>query len=103
NLTHLRFADDLMVFVEGDKWYIEGALAVFNDFTIHSGLRISLEKSTIYMVGIRDDVEEDILTNFPFEYDTLPVRYLELPLLTKKMAAADFAPLIEKIKLQIST
>ncbi|GJT82364.1 putative non-LTR retroelement reverse transcriptase [Tanacetum coccineum] len=103
NLTHLCFADDLMVFVEGDKRSIEGALAVFDDFTIHSGLRISLEKSTIYMAGIRDDVKEDILTDFPFEYGTLPVRYLGLPLLTKKMGAADFAPLIEKIKLQIST
>ncbi|GJQ95410.1 hypothetical protein Tco_0006549 [Tanacetum coccineum] len=68
NLTHLRFADDLMVFVEGDKWSIEGALAIFNDFTIHSGLSISLEKSTIYMAGIRDDMKEDILTDFPFEY-----------------------------------
>ncbi|GJS10289.1 hypothetical protein Tco_0367085 [Tanacetum coccineum] len=74
NLTHLCFADDLMMFVEGDKWSIEGALAVFDDFAIHSGLRISLEKSTIYMAGITNDVKEDILTDFPFEYGTLPVR-----------------------------
>ncbi|GKA03846.1 reverse transcriptase domain-containing protein [Tanacetum coccineum] len=53
------------------------------------------------MVGIRDDVKEDILTDFPFEYGTLPVRYLGLPLLTKKMGATDFAPLIEKIMLQV--
>ncbi|GKD34635.1 RNA-directed DNA polymerase, reverse transcriptase-related family protein [Tanacetum coccineum] len=103
NLTHLCFADDLMVFVEGDKRSIEGALAVFDDFAIHSGLRISLEKSTIYMAGITNDVKEDILTDFPFEYGILPVRYLGLPLFTKKMRAADLAPLIEKIKLQIST
>ncbi|GJX71318.1 RNA-directed DNA polymerase, reverse transcriptase-related family protein [Tanacetum coccineum] len=92
-----------MVFVGGDKRSIEGALAIFDDFAIHSGLRISLEKSTIYMAGIKDDVKEDILTDFPFKYGKLPVRYLGLPLLTKKMKAADFAPLIEKIKLQIST
>nr|GEV52882.1 hypothetical protein [Tanacetum cinerariifolium] len=73
NLTHLCFADDLMVFVEGNKRSIEGALAVLDDFAIHSGLRISLEKSTIYMARIRDDVKEDILTDFPFEYGTLPV------------------------------
>ncbi|GJX71316.1 RNA-directed DNA polymerase, reverse transcriptase-related family protein [Tanacetum coccineum] len=103
NLTHLCFADDLMVFVGGDKRSIEGALSIFDDFAIHSGLRIRLEKSTIYMAGIKDDVKEDILTDFPFKYGKLPVRYLGLPLLTKKMKAADFAPLIEKIKLQIST
>nr|GEX61759.1 hypothetical protein [Tanacetum cinerariifolium] len=64
---------------------------------------ISLDKSTIYVDGITNEMKEDILTDFPFEYGTLPVRYLGLPLLTKKMRAVDFAPLIEKIKLQIST
>ncbi|GJY53712.1 non-LTR retroelement reverse transcriptase-like protein [Tanacetum coccineum] len=40
NLTHLCFADDLMVFVEGDKRSIEGALAVIiDDYTIQSGFR----------------------------------------------------------------
>ena len=92
-----------MVFVEGDKRSIKGALAVFDDFAIHSGLRTCLERSTIYMAGNKDDVKDDILTEFPFEYGALPVRYLGLPLLTRKMRPADFAPLIEKIKLQIST
>nr|GEV20939.1 hypothetical protein [Tanacetum cinerariifolium] len=74
NLAHLCFVDDLMVLVEGDKQSIEGALVVFDDFAIHFGLSIIIEKSTIYMDGIRDDVQEDILTDFPFEYGTLPAR-----------------------------
>lgn len=32
SLTYLCFADDLMVFVEGSKESIEGALAVFYEF-----------------------------------------------------------------------
>lgn len=50
SLTHLCFADDLMIFVEGSKESIEGALSVFEEFTKWSGLSISIEKSTLYMV-----------------------------------------------------
>ena len=51
-ITHLCFADDLMVFVEGSKKSIDGALSVFDEFEEWAGLKISLEKSTIYMAGV---------------------------------------------------
>lgn len=34
SLTHLCFGDDFMVFVEGSKASIEGALAVFDEFAV---------------------------------------------------------------------
>jgi len=102
-LTHLCFADDLMVFVRADKKSIEGTLEVFDDFATHSGLKISLEKSTIYMAGVPDIQKEEILQQFPFEYGALPVRYLGLPLLTRRMTASDYLPLIEKIRSQINS
>ncbi|XP_019087404.1 PREDICTED: uncharacterized protein LOC109127278 [Camelina sativa] len=45
-------ADDLMVFVRGDNTSIQVPLGVFDVFATHSGLRISLEKSTLYMAGV---------------------------------------------------
>lgn len=42
SLTHLCFADDLMIFSEGSKESIEGALSVFDEFTKWSGLSISI-------------------------------------------------------------
>ncbi|XP_024014348.1 uncharacterized protein LOC112088307 [Eutrema salsugineum] len=102
-LTHLCFADDLMVFVDGNKRSVEGVLEVFDDFAIHSGLHISLEKSTIYMAGIENVEKEAIIEQFPFESGNLPVRYLGLPLLTRRMTSADYLPLIEKIRSQITS
>lgn len=99
SLTHLCFADDLMVFSDGSKRSIEGILKVFEDFEKFSGLKINLEKSTLYMAG---SFHEDIL-DFPFEKGTLPVRYLGLPLLTKRMTVSDFLPLVEKIRTRISS
>ena len=92
-----------MMFVRGDKKSIEGTLEVFNDFATHSGLKISLEKSTIYMAGVPDIQKEEILQQFPFEYGALPVRYLGLPLLTRRMTALDYLPLIEKFRSQINS
>ena len=101
-LTHLCFADDLLVFVDGKKSSVEGILQVFKDFAGISGLKISLEKSTLFLAGICED-RDDILAQFPFEIGTLPVRYLGLPLLIKRMTSSDYSPLIERVKKRIST
>ena len=103
SLTHLCFADDLMVFVEGSKESIEGALMVFDEFASWSGLSISLEKSTIYMAGIVEEERSRILRNFPLAVGDLPVRYLGLPLMTQAMKKPNYLPLIERIRGRIST
>lgn len=97
-LTHLSFADDLMVFTDGTKRSIEGILRVLDDFAAISGLKISLEKSTLYTAGTTQNEEEDILSTFPLASGQLPVRYLGLPLLTKRMTVQDYLPLVEKIR-----
>ena len=55
------------------------------------------------MAGVPDTQKEEILQQFPFDYGTLPVRYLGLPLLTRRMTASDYLPLIEKIRSQINS
>lgn len=83
-LTHICFADDVLVFSSGKKGSIEGILEVFQEFAKLSGLNISLEKSTLYLSGVKADESEAILEQFPYEFESLSVRYLGLPLLTKK-------------------
>lgn len=54
------------------SWYsqkkrsTEGVLKIFEDFAEMSGLKIILEKSTLYTAGISEAQEEDILIRFPF-------------------------------------
>ncbi|XP_024009435.1 uncharacterized protein LOC112084518 [Eutrema salsugineum] len=106
-LTHLSFADDIMVFTDGKKRSlistVEGVLQVFESFAKISGLRISLEKSIIFMAGVPQAERELILSDFTFAAGQLPVRYLGLPLLSKGMTRADYQPLIEKIRASISS
>jgi len=103
NLTHLCFADDIMVFSDGTSKSIQGTLAIFEKFAAMSWLKISLEKSTIFMAGISPNAKTSILQQFPFELGTLPVKYLGLPLLTKRMTQSDYLPLVEKIRARITS
>ncbi|XP_010513198.1 PREDICTED: uncharacterized protein LOC104789158 [Camelina sativa] len=71
------------------------SVQIFDHFAEFSGLKISLEKSTLYMAGVRESDKEDILRCFTFALGSLPVRYLGLPLLRKRMTTSDYALLLE--------
>lgn len=82
---------------------MHGILTVFDDFAQASGLKISLEKSTLCMAGITPANRNAILARFPFDSGQFPVRYLGLPLLTKQMTKNDYKLLIEKLRTGIGT
>ena len=103
NLTHLNFADDLLIFSDGRKSSVDGILDIFKNFAEASGLHIIMEKSTLYLACLNDTEKQDILSQYTLSYRDLPVRYLGLPLLTKQMTAQDYSPLIEKIRARISS
>ncbi|KAG7572003.1 Reverse transcriptase domain [Arabidopsis suecica] len=102
-LTHLSFADDLMVLSDGRVRSVEGIVKVFGDFAKYSGLKISMEKSTLYLAGNTVAPTGQIASRFPFEIGHLPVRYLGLPLVTKRLSAADYRPLVEQIRKRIES
>lgn len=74
-MTHMCFTDDLMVFVDGTQCSIEGTLTIFGNFERMSGLKISMEKSTLFMAGIKEDQRDNIISRFPFSVGVLPVKY----------------------------
>ena len=68
-----------------------------------SGLKISMEKSTLFLAGSSVNGHQQIAETFPFEVGSLPVRYLGLPLVTKRLSTTDYLPLLEKIRKRINT
>lgn len=65
-ITHLCFADDLMIFLDGSKRSIEETMKIFDEFGALSGLTISPEKSTIFLAGISEEAKEELLANISF-------------------------------------
>lgn len=50
-LTHLSFADDILIFTDGSVRSINGVLGVMHQFTGLSGLQINISKSSIFSAG----------------------------------------------------
>lgn len=97
-LTHLSFADDIMVFTNGSPFSLEGTIAVFDEFARISGLCINITKSTVFAAGIDKLRLEEVAVSAGFSISGLPVKYLGLPLTTKTMSRSDYKPLLAKIR-----
>lgn len=98
NLTHLCFADDLLIFIDGSVALVNGVMLVLKDFERISRLAVSVYKSCFYSSNLSQMEEEQIISKVGLSKGSLPFRYLGLPLTTKKFSLQDCAPLIQKIK-----
>nr|GEY75356.1 hypothetical protein [Tanacetum cinerariifolium] len=101
-ITHLCFADDLLVFCHGDRDSVRVIKKSLDEFNSFSGLLPNMQKSTISFGGLLNLEQAMILDIIPFTIGRLPVKYLRAPLVTKQISSNDCKPLIEKVKSKIS-
>ena len=101
NLTHLCFADDLLIFAKGNVSSVEGIYKVIQVFYSYSGLQLNSFKSELFSTGVRREVLEEMQQLTGFKLGKLPVRYLGVPLVTRKLTMRDCSSLIEKITTRI--
>ncbi|GKA59909.1 RNA-directed DNA polymerase, eukaryota, reverse transcriptase zinc-binding domain protein [Tanacetum coccineum] len=97
-ITHLCFADDLLMFCHGDGSSVETIRNSLEEFSNYSGLKANMNKSTVFFGGMTEAEQRLILDTVPFPIGRLPVRYLGVPLITKKISATDCKPLVEKVR-----
>lgn len=101
-LTHLCFADDLLIFSDGSSKSIQGILTALEEFKQISGLSISPEKSCFFACGFKDVELTSIASISDFPQGSLPIRYLGLPLCTKKLTILGCEPLLQIIRNKVS-
>ncbi|XP_038996678.1 uncharacterized protein LOC120121390 [Hibiscus syriacus] len=101
-LTHLCFADDLLIFCKASIDSIIGVQTVLDDFYSISGLKLNVSKCEMFFAGLSVVHCRDI-SEFPgFKIGKLHVRYLGIPLVTKKLNEMDYQPLIDKIRARLN-
>uniref|UniRef100_A0A803L7F3 Reverse transcriptase domain-containing protein n=1 Tax=Chenopodium quinoa TaxID=63459 RepID=A0A803L7F3_CHEQI len=101
-LNHLVFADDLMLFCNGDKNYVELLLRGLKTFEKCVGLRSNVDKSALYFGNVADSIKEQILGYSGFIVSQTPFRYLGILLNARYLKNADFDGLIEKMLAKIT-
>ncbi|KAJ4910603.1 Uncharacterized protein Rs2_05224 [Raphanus sativus] len=95
-ISHLMFADDVMVFFDGTSNSLHGIAECLDDFASWSGLTMNAAKTEIYTAGL-DHHETSAVAAYGFTKGTFPVRYLGLPLITRKLKISEYAPLIARL------
>uniref|UniRef100_A0A2N9J3H3 Reverse transcriptase domain-containing protein n=1 Tax=Fagus sylvatica TaxID=28930 RepID=A0A2N9J3H3_FAGSY len=103
HITHLCFADDLMLFVAADIPSIKLIKVALEDFRLLSGLSVNQSKSEVFCAAVSAGLQTQILSTLQFRSGRLPVRYLGMPLIAGKLSYADCKPLIDKITSRISS
>ncbi|XP_010543947.1 PREDICTED: uncharacterized protein LOC104816716 [Tarenaya hassleriana] len=73
-ISHLSFADDIMVFLKGDLQSLREIKKVLDTFGKHSGLRINESKTELFLLGFADNLANEICSTVEFNKGTLPVR-----------------------------
>lgn len=102
-LTHLSFADDILVFSDGQVRSLEGIMEVMEQFASFSSLYINASKSTIFVTGGCAGDLGVAAAEKGITLGTLPIRYMGFPLTTKTLSRHDYEPLIDKVHSRMLT
>ncbi|CAL9235577.1 unnamed protein product [Arabidopsis halleri] len=96
-VTHLLFADDLLVFLDGDRQSLTGIAEVMLQFKQFSGLDVNPSKSKIFFGGYTDSKVAALSAFQGIRVGSFPTRYLGLPLNPARISFATLQPFLEKI------
>ncbi|GJW86813.1 RNA-directed DNA polymerase, eukaryota, reverse transcriptase zinc-binding domain protein [Tanacetum coccineum] len=100
-LTHLCFADDLLMLCNGDVDSLKVMKKSLEEFSKVSGLFPNHSKSTIFFGSMLENKKQELLEIMPFKCGKLPMKYLGVPLLSKRLGVNDCKCLIESVERRI--
>lgn len=100
-ITHLAYADDLLLFSRGDVQSFSLIMNCLNRFGDMAGLRINLNKSNVYLAIVDDCVRQAILNFTGFACGVIPFLYLGIPLASTKLKTLDYSLMIDAIRAKI--
>ena len=96
-ITHLLFADDVLLFAHGDIPSIRHIMDSVDLFSRISGLSASFDKSSVFFSNCKSEVVSWFQTHHNMPIGSLPVKFLGVPLISSKLSINDCIPLIEKM------
>ncbi|CAA7036129.1 unnamed protein product [Microthlaspi erraticum] len=102
-LTHICFADDLILFAEASVQQIRVIRRVLERFCQASGQKVSLEKSKIFF---SDNVSRELSEVISLESCIQATRelgkYLGMPILQKRINKETFGPVLERVSSKLA-
>jgi len=102
-MTHLMFADGLVIFCKASPASLKILMEAFQQFTDCTGLQANMSKSQIVFGGASTSIRAECMALTGFTEEQLPFTYLGLPITASKLSKVDCKTLMEKITTRITT
>lgn len=100
-LTHLSFADDLILCTKGDHASVHLMLKAFKLFSKSSSLKTNVQKSFFYCCGIEESEVTRIHQVSGIRRGTPAFKYLGVPIYFKIISIAQCDCLVEKMTVKV--
>ncbi|XP_075479277.1 uncharacterized protein LOC142520163 [Primulina tabacum] len=97
-ITHLAYADDLLLLSGGDVSSVSMIMSCLNNFEDMAGLRINFLKSNVYMASVSDVVRQEIIDVIGFTPGPLPFQYLGVPLAGRGLTTSYYSAFVDGIE-----
>ncbi|CAA7044678.1 unnamed protein product [Microthlaspi erraticum] len=102
-LSHICFADDLILFAESSVSQVQIIKKVFETFCSSSGQKVSLEKSKIFFSGnVSRDLEKTISEASGIQSLRDLGKYLGMPVLQKRMNKDTFGEVLARVSAKLA-
>ncbi|CAN1841986.1 LINE-1 retrotransposable element ORF2 protein [Linum perenne] len=97
-ITHLCFADDLMIFTTGSVVGVRRVCSIVHSFYLLSGLKVNPAKSELYCSkSVPTQMVDAMISITGFVKGSLPVRYLGVPLISGSLSSKHCQTLVDRI------
>ncbi|GJV14423.1 putative RNA-directed DNA polymerase, eukaryota, reverse transcriptase zinc-binding domain protein, partial [Tanacetum coccineum] len=101
-LSHLLYADDVIIMSEWDKRDMKNIIHVLHVFYMASGLKININKSNLFGVGVSSEEIVSMATTSGCLSSSLPLTYLGLPIGSNMNRVASWKMLLDRFKNKLS-
>ncbi|GKA16322.1 RNA-directed DNA polymerase, eukaryota, reverse transcriptase zinc-binding domain protein [Tanacetum coccineum] len=97
------YADDLIITTEWNPGDSDNIIRVLYVFYLASGLKININKSNIYGIGVSDDEVSNMARNSRCAVGSFPFTYLGLPIGSNMVHISSCKTLTDRFQLRISS
>jgi hypothetical protein len=102
NISHLLFADDILVFCEANPDYLRYMHVLLVCFETVSGLKVNLAKSLLVPIGNVDNVTE-LASILGCGTSSLPLKYLGMPLGARHKATSTWDDIVVNMERRLAS